>query len=122
MARSLSEESLAEIVMGENVCCALDDLVPGECESGIYGERVCVENRMTPHEMERLAQRALLGMPRVQFSSLQVHRLEDGICLTGVVKVSDSTDRPNFERVAGTAAGVTQVLNRLVVQREISKK
>jgi len=103
---------LQDELAAENTFSALDDPVPGECESGIYGG--CEH---TPHEMERLVQRALLSMPRVHFSSLQVHRLEDGVCLTGVVKVSDSADRPNFERIAGTAAGVSQVLNRLVVQQ-----
>lgn len=97
----------------ENLFCAIDDPVPGDCESGIYGDLP-----EEPHELERLAQRALLNMPNVQFSSLQVHRLEDGICLMGVVRVPEDAARPHFERVAGTAAGVSQVLNRLVVQRD----
>jgi len=95
---------------------ALDDLVPGECESGIYGETPGM-----PHEKEYLAQRALLKMPHVHFSSLQVHRLEDGICLTGIVKVLDQKDGSQFERVAARAAGVTQVLNRLVIQQNAAK-
>jgi len=111
MARSLQNE-LPE----EATSSAIDDLVPGKCESGIYGKIPGM-----PHEKEYLAQRALLKMPHVHFSSLQVHRLEDGICLTGVVKILDQKEGSQFERVAARAAGVTQVLNRLVIQQNAAK-
>lgn len=107
MTQFLQDEPVVDLVHN-----AMDDLVPGDCGSGIYGD--C---RHMPHELECVVQRALLSMPRVHFSSLQVHRMEDGVCLTGIVNIPDQGDRPNFERIAGTAAGVTQVLNRLVIQR-----
>jgi len=98
----------------EEFRCGFDDLVPGECESGIFGggSPAGIE-----HDMECRAQRALLRMPHVRFSSLQVHRCDDGICLTGVVHVAQQDARPHFEQVAGIAAGVDLVLNRLVVRR-----
>ncbi|WP_437229588.1 BON domain-containing protein [Planctomicrobium sp. SH661] len=112
MAHELFPEYAKDASTCASIHCAIDDPVPGDSESGIYGTLAA-----TPHETECLVQRALLSLPNVQFSSLQVHRLADGICLTGVVKVAASAARPQFERVAGTAAGVAQVLNRLVIQQ-----
>lgn len=94
--------------------CGFDDLVPGHAGSG-----VCGDGEHAPHETEYIVQRALLNLPDVHFSSLQVHRMPNGVCLTGVVKVPEEVSRPQFGQVAGAAAGIAQVLDRLVVQREL---
>jgi hypothetical protein len=90
---------------------AIYDPVPGNAASGLYGGE-CAE----PHQLELLVQRALFSLPNVEFSSLEVHRMADGVCLSGVVRVPQNS-RPHFEQVAGRAAGVSRVVNRLVVQR-----
>lgn len=104
-------QSVADPWSGESSQTAIDDPVPGWAESGLYGGRY-----ESPHELEMRVQRALLSMAGVEFASLNVNRLADGVCLTGVVRVPEAT-RPQFERVAAMAAGVSTVLNHLVVQK-----
>lgn len=69
-----------------------------------------------PHLVEREVQKALLNVPDAHFSSLQVRRLPDGICLTGVVRIDEGAD-PGLDELACQVAGVTRVLNHLVVQK-----
>lgn len=98
----------------ESRLCGFDDLVPGNSADGVYGS-----GDHAPHETEYVVQRALLSLPDVHFSSLEVHRMPDGICLTGIVKVPEHSSRPHFGKVAGAAAGISRVLDRLVVQRDL---
>lgn len=100
-----------ETLLADETCIAMDDPVPGDSESCLYGSGV-----FHPHKIEENVQRALLSLPNLEFSSLQVHRLADGICLTGVVKVPATGRPPQLERLAAKAAGVQKVLNHLVVQ------
>lgn len=89
---------------------AIHDPVPAVSESGIYG------GEYSPaHQLEIDVQRVLLELAGVSFSSLRVHRLADGICLTGTVRCP----REAIEKVptiAAQVAGVDRVLNHLVVQ------
>ncbi|WP_437201670.1 hypothetical protein [Planctomicrobium sp. SH664] len=89
---------------------AIYDPVPADAESGWYGS-----SHQAAHALEMDIQRALLALPDFQFSSLRVHRLPDGICLTGVVKVPPGP-KPRFDRLVARATGIDRVLNHLVLQ------
>lgn len=68
-----------------------------------------------PHEVEQDVRRQLMAQPRLQFNSLVVRRIADGVCLEGVVETDFHRD--DVGRLAGTVAGVNRVLNRLVVRQ-----
>lgn len=67
----------------------------------------------TPHRVEQDVQRELLADPRLKFSSLVVRRIDNGVCLQGVLESDD--DSPDVCSIAQRVAGVRHVLNRLVV-------
>jgi osmotically-inducible protein OsmY len=67
----------------------------------------------SPHQVELDVQRALLAQPRLHFSSLVVRRINDGVCLQGVLEAD--ADSPDVCTIAQRVAGVRQVLNHLVV-------
>lgn len=67
------------------------------------------------HRVEQDVQRELLAHPRLRFSSLVVRRIDDGVCLQGVMESDDES--PDVCSIAQRVAGVRQVLNRLVVAR-----
>ena len=75
-----------------------------------------------PHQIEQDVQRALLAQPSLHFSSLVVRRIDNGVCLQGVLEVGDET--PDVCSIAQRVAGVRQVLNRLVMapRRELPAK
>ena len=68
-----------------------------------------------PHQTEEDVQRELLGHPKLQFSSLVVRRIRDGVCLEGVLDVGETC--PDVCSLARQVAGVREVLNHLVVHR-----
>ena len=88
---------------------AIYDPVPSSAQSTAHPSA-----GVRPHAMEMDIQRALLNLPEVRFSSLRVHRLPDGICLTGIVQVPPGP-RPRFDRLVREVAGVERVLNHLVM-------
>jgi hypothetical protein len=91
---------------------AIYDPVPSSCDdSWVFDAQ-----GPAPHLIEREVQKALLNVPHAHFSSLQVRRLPDGVCLTGVVRIDEGTDL-QLDRLACEVAGVTRVLNHLVVQK-----
>lgn len=67
------------------------------------------------HHVERSVRRQLLANPRLQFSSLVIRRIRDGICLQGVLEADE--DGPDVCSLAQQVAGVEKVINRLVVRR-----
>lgn len=68
----------------------------------------------TFHSVEREVQRVLTSQPGLTFSNLVVRRIRDGVCLTGVVEsMTDDTDVCGLAR---KAAGVNEVINRLLVR------
>lgn len=71
------------------------------------------------HRLERDVQRCLLDHPDLQFSSLVVRRVRDGVCLEGVLEVEGFC--PDVSSLAQRVAGVSQVLNHLVVRRPPQK-
>jgi len=73
-----------------------------------------VETARRPHGVEQDVRRRLLSHPRLQFKSLVVRRIQDGVCLQGIVE-TDVNSR-EVDEVAESVRGVNRVLNRLVVR------
>lgn len=91
---------------------ALDDPVPGCAESSFFGQQ-CDE----PHSVESEIRRLLMSLDDVEFSSLEVRRIPNGVCLSGTVHTHDEEDLIRLESLA-RVQGINQVLNRLVVHVE----
>lgn len=68
-----------------------------------------------PHFLERRVQRALLSEPSYQFPSLVIRRMQNGICLEGVLITDD--DAPDVCEVLRETCGLDDVVNHLVVCR-----
>ncbi|MGE5191703.1 MAG: BON domain-containing protein [Deltaproteobacteria bacterium] len=65
------------------------------------------------HQVELDVQRELLAHPSLHFASLVVRRINNGVCLQGVLETDDeSTD---VCRIAQRVSGVREVLNHLVI-------
>ena len=79
------------------------------------GRFACPEFSLCPpHQVEAEVSRTLRGSPGVYVESLSVHRIDDGVCLHGVVEVDDpSTD---VEDIIRRALSIDQVINRMVVK------
>ncbi len=75
------------------------------------------EETSLPHDVEQTVQRLLLQQPELCFSSLVVRRMNDGICIQGIL---ESTNGMDVEALVRQVAGVGRVVNRLVVQSETS--
>ncbi|MSR57256.1 MAG: BON domain-containing protein [Planctomycetaceae bacterium] len=67
----------------------------------------------TPHRIEQDVRRVLLSQPSLHFSSLVVRRIDDGVCLQGVLEADD--EAPDVCGIAQRVEGVRQVLNRLLI-------
>lgn len=67
------------------------------------------------HELELLVQRTLDSQPAVSFSSLEIRRIEGGICLEGILETNDQP--PDIEHLVRSVADVDRILNRLVVRQ-----
>ena len=66
------------------------------------------------HSIECEVRRRLLAQSELQFSSLVVRRINDGVCLEGVVETN--ADPGALDDLVACTAGVQRVLNRLVVR------
>ncbi|MCP4782960.1 MAG: hypothetical protein GY903_25540 [Fuerstiella sp.] len=78
--------------------------------------RSAVRQAEPPHALEALVHRELLSDRRMDFSSLVIRRIPNGVCLQGVVEI----DEPETD-VSGPALrvrGVANVQNRLVVRHK----
>lgn len=69
------------------------------------------------HQVEHAVRRELLAEPHLRFASLVVRRINDGVCLQGVLEADE--DSPDVSTIAQRVDGVHQVLNRLVVTPRI---
>jgi osmotically-inducible protein OsmY len=69
--------------------------------------------QQSAHQVELDVQRELLAHPSLHFSSLVVRRINNGVCLQGVLEVDD--DSTDVCRIAQRVSGVREVLNCLVV-------
>lgn len=85
-------------------------------EAGVqaYPPRFAAESPVvSPHHVEQEVQHELLSQPGFRFASLVIRRLGNGVCLQGVLEVDD--DSPDVCSVAQRVAGVSHVLNHLVI-------
>lgn len=76
-------------------------------------DTVRIDVAESPHRVEQDVRRLLLSQPGLHFPSLVVRRIDDGVCLQGVVEADDDT--PDVCGLARSVAGVNHVLNRLLV-------
>lgn len=67
-----------------------------------------------PHRLEQDVRNRLMAEPSLNFTSLVVRRVSDGLCLEGVLEADDSDDVSTLVR---RVCGATPVLNHLVVHR-----
>lgn len=89
---------------------ALDDPVPsGSCVAVVEGEH-CPDH---PHDVEAEVQRMLLGSPDLEFTSLVVRRVPQGVCLEGVLHGASSAHE--VADLARMVSGVDVVINHLLV-------
>ncbi len=68
-----------------------------------------------PHRFEQDVRFRLMAEPTLNFSSLTVRRIDNGVCLEGVLETDD--DSTDISRLVRRITGVEKVLNRLVVRR-----
>jgi osmotically-inducible protein OsmY len=67
----------------------------------------------SPHQVELAVQRELLAQPKLHFASLVVRRINNGVCLQGVLE--SDPDSPDVCSIAQRITGVREVLNHLVI-------
>lgn len=72
------------------------------------------------HSLETRVRHDLMAHPELEFSSLVVHRIPDGVCLEGVV--STTADRHGVCQMVKEVAGVNAVLNHLVMRPDNQPK
>jgi osmotically-inducible protein OsmY len=68
---------------------------------------------LSPHSVERNVRRELMSQPEFRFSSLVVRRIDNGVCLQGVLETTETG--PDVISLARKVAGVNRVINRLLV-------
>lgn len=110
MNTSSTRTSVLEVRPDQWSSVAFDDPVPAD--SGVFRELSSTSSFKT-HSIERQVQRKLLAQPNLKFSSLVVRRMPGGVCLEGVLEMTDGSD---LCKLARQVEGVEQVLNRLVVR------
>lgn len=69
----------------------------------------------SPHQMERDLRRNLLSQPKLKFSSLVIRRIDNGICLEGVMEAEDGG--PDLCSLVQQVAGVERVINQVMVTK-----
>lgn len=79
------------------------------------GSGVAVEEgeQCQPHDVEAEVQRVLLGTAELDFTSLVVRRVPQGVCLEGVVHGTRGTN--DVADLARTVKGVDVVIDHLLV-------
>ena len=65
-----------------------------------------------PHSMEQEVLHELMSEPNLRFASLVIRRIDDGVCLQGVIE--DVEDAPDICSIARRVKGVNQVINHVV--------
>lgn len=73
----------------------------------------------SPHSIEHEVQRRLLAAPNLNFSSLVVRRVENGVCLEGVLETGSRA--AEAEELARQISSVQRVLNHLVVRHPLRR-
>ena len=70
-------------------------------------------NFQSPHQVELEVQRELLAQPTLHFASLVVRRINNGVCLQGVLRTDDES--ADVCSIAQRVSGVREVINHLVI-------
>ncbi|MBI1312187.1 hypothetical protein GC176_12925 [bacterium] len=113
LARQLAEAAAAETSAGAETALPAQrsragSRLPFEEDAAGSG---CHE---LPHTTELQVHRHLLGQSDLAFSSLIVRRMNNGLCLQGVVETCD--EEPDFARLVRQVAAVENVISQLVVR------
>jgi hypothetical protein len=93
---------------------ALDDPVPADSAVAVVEPDFC---RTPPHHVESEVRRTLLAEPELNFASLVVRRVPDGVCLEGVLE--SGADAPDVCSLARQVLGVERVINHLLVRSRL---
>ena len=75
-----------------------------------------------PHRLEQDVRNRLMEEPDLHFTSLVVRRMQDGLCLEGVLETDDEVDEVAV--LVRHLCGVSNVVNNLVIhrRRELPRK
>ena len=92
----------ATLAVEESACC--DTLLLSPDDSVMFH----------PHRLEQDVRNQLMAEPSLNFTTLVVRRVRDGLCLEGVLESDDADDVSTLVR---RVCGATPVLNHLVVHR-----
>jgi hypothetical protein len=93
----------------DSALCSWDDPVPSVPMSTTVSAAPVVS-----HEIECEVQRRLLDEPGLHFSSLVIRRVNDGVCIQGVLETE--TGSPDLSRLARQVSGVKRVIDQVVVR------
>lgn len=107
-----SEEVRRRVPRPVGVEAAVDVEEPACCDTLVLSPDDSV--LLHPHRLEQDVRNRLMAEPSLNFTSLVVRRVRDGLCLEGVLEVDDADDASTLVR---RVCGATQVLNHLVVHR-----
>ena len=69
-----------------------------------------------PHRLEQEVRNRLMSEPSLNFTSLVVRRVHDGLCLEGVLE-TETDNADDASSLVRRVCGATPVLNHLVVHR-----
>lgn len=109
LARQLAEAAVAEPTAATDASTVeLSGQVQIDVDSDGSG---CHE---LPHATELQVRQHLLDQNDLTFSSLVVRRMNNGVCLQGVVE--SRNDEPDFARLVREVAAVEKVISQLVVR------
>jgi hypothetical protein len=97
----------------DSALCGWDDPVPSTVSAATLAPAPAVS-----HEIECEVQRRLLDEPGFRFSSLVIRRVNDGVCIQGVLETE--RDAPDLTRLARQVNGVKRVIDQVVVRHVAS--
>jgi hypothetical protein len=108
-ARHRLDTRFRRLGIEDSALCGWDDPVPSVSVSSTISPAPAVS-----HEIEYEVQRRLLDEPGLRFSSLVIRRVNDGVCIQGVLETE--TDAPDLSRLARQVNGVKRVIDQVVVR------
>jgi len=89
---------------------SFDDPVPSGSALAVV-EPCCVEQQ--PHAIETAVRNKLAGQKAIRVLKLAVHRVQDGVCLEGVMETDE--DRQDVTEIVREIAGVDKVIDHLLI-------
>lgn len=110
--QTLSEEVRCRVSAPVSVDATVDVDDPACCDTLVLSPDDSV--MLHPHRLEQDIRNRLMEEPSLNFTSLVVRRVRDGLCLEGVLEADDSDD---VSTLVDRICGATPVLNHLVVHR-----